>query len=271
MSPSRLRNFQKNTTHKKFLANWSTGHEFAQSKDSINELIESLRKLEENNTFQDEVIILTALKEFKPLYATPNVEKLFGYTAEEFIAMGSFAFQKIISNEHINFLPDLAKSEGLTKEYNRIKKMMPTMGEGYFIGKKIITKGQEEKRILVRQKIALGPNYKLPVANLFYYSDITHLLKTDDYWFLFKSINGIEKLHRFYKYGSEEKILNTVISEREREILDWVIKGKSSKEISVELEISQGTVEKHRKNMIARLGVRDTSSLIQICKFCELI
>ena len=47
--------------------------------------------------------------------------------------------------------------------------------------------------------------------------------------------------------------------------------GKSTKEVAAELFISTDTVSQHRKNMIRKMMAKDTSSLIHLCKICEII
>jgi DNA-binding CsgD family transcriptional regulator len=37
------------------------------------------------------------------------------------------------------------------------------------------------------------------------------------------------------------------------------------------LFISPNTVNNHRQNMLNRLGVRDTTALVQLCKTCGII
>lgn len=54
------------------------------------------------------------------------------------------------------------------------------------------------------------------------------------------------------------------ISRREKEILGLIIKEFTTKEIAEKLFISFGTVESHRRNMISKLGVRNTAGLVAI-------
>jgi DNA-binding NarL/FixJ family response regulator len=51
-------------------------------------------------------------------------------------------------------------------------------------------------------------------------------------------------------------------SQREREVLDLMSKGRSSKEIADALFITERTVESHRKNMIGKSRVKNTAELI---------
>ena len=54
-----------------------------------------------------------------------------------------------------------------------------------------------------------------------------------------------------------------VITKREQEILDLVADGKSSPEIAEKLFISVRTVESHRYNLMQKLGVNNTASLVR--------
>lgn len=53
-----------------------------------------------------------------------------------------------------------------------------------------------------------------------------------------------------------------IFSQREREVLEHLSKGKSSKEIANSLFITERTVESHRKNMIEKGKVKNTVELI---------
>jgi DNA-binding CsgD family transcriptional regulator len=48
---------------------------------------------------------------------------------------------------------------------------------------------------------------------------------------------------------------SSVLTQREREILSWVQRGRTTKEIARELVISTGTVRKHLENIFSKLGV----------------
>jgi two-component system response regulator DctR len=52
------------------------------------------------------------------------------------------------------------------------------------------------------------------------------------------------------------------LSEREREVMDLVVKGMSSKAIAQALAISYRTVELHRSHILDKLGVRTAAELI---------
>ena len=54
------------------------------------------------------------------------------------------------------------------------------------------------------------------------------------------------------------------LSEREREVLDWLTAGCSNKSIARELQISPRTVEIHRSKMLAKLGAAHSAEAIRL-------
>lgn len=57
----------------------------------------------------------------------------------------------------------------------------------------------------------------------------------------------------------------TILSPRELEVARLVAAGLSSKEVASKLDLSTRTVEKHRANIMDKLGVREVASLVRWC------
>jgi DNA-binding NarL/FixJ family response regulator len=57
----------------------------------------------------------------------------------------------------------------------------------------------------------------------------------------------------------------TILSPRELEVARLVASGLSSKEVASKLDLSTRTVEKHRANIMDKLGVREVASLVRWC------
>jgi len=55
----------------------------------------------------------------------------------------------------------------------------------------------------------------------------------------------------------------SVLSVRELEVARLVAAGRSSKEVASDLDLSTRTVEKHRANIMEKLGVREVASLVR--------
>lgn len=54
------------------------------------------------------------------------------------------------------------------------------------------------------------------------------------------------------------------LSNREREVLEWLVEGSSNKVIARQLQISPRTVEIHRANMMSKLGARHAAEAVRL-------
>ena len=64
-------------------------------------------------------------------------------------------------------------------------------------------------------------------------------------------------------YDPEDDTLNGV-SNREKEVLELLINGLTSREIGEKLHISKNTVDNHRRRLLEKFGVRRTNDLLRI-------
>ncbi len=69
-----------------------------------------------------------------------------------------------------------------------------------------------------------------------------------------------EIIHKFQK-GTE--VISDPLTSREREVLQLISEGNNTKEISALLEISQKTVESHRKNIMDKLDLYNVADLVK--------
>lgn len=57
---------------------------------------------------------------------------------------------------------------------------------------------------------------------------------------------------------------------RESEVVDAIVAGRSSKQIAEALSVSQRTVEAHRANVLQKLGISNTASLVRLAVLAGL-
>jgi len=69
----------------------------------------------------------------------------------------------------------------------------------------------------------------------------------------------------------EDKKIDEILSKREIEVLTLICKEYSNSEIAEKLFLSVSTVETHRKNLIAKLGVNNTVGLVKFALKNNLI
>ncbi len=105
-----------------------------------------------------------------------------------------------------------------------------------------------------------------------YVQNIHHLIKKDFpyYWIRFAYGQLKEFVQTFH---SDDKLYskNDLLSKREKEILMLIAEDMDTKTIAEKLFISVNTVGNHRSNMIERLGVRDTTALVQLAKMTGMV
>ena len=62
-----------------------------------------------------------------------------------------------------------------------------------------------------------------------------------------------------------------VLTRREKEVLELIAEGMTNNEIGQKLFISASTVDTHRKNLLAKLGAKNTASLVHIATQLQLV
>jgi len=105
-----------------------------------------------------------------------------------------------------------------------------------------------------------------------YIQNIQHLFKNDypHYWIRLSYGQQNELLHTFHS-DTKETAKGDLLSVREKEILALIANDLDTKAIAQKLFISINTVGNHRSKMIDKLGVRDTTALVQLAKMTGMI
>lgn len=90
-----------------------------------------------------------------------------------------------------------------------------------------------------------------------------YLLKPVDIDELREAIDRFTRLHKGLTLPGILKAEYS-LSDREIEITKYLLEGKSSREISEILFISKNTIDTHRRNILAKMGVRSTAELVAV-------
>lgn len=139
-----------------------------------------------------------------------------------------------------------------------------------YCGVQINIQNGESIRLLIRYEPLKLTDKKVEKFAVITVYDITHLVKEDFYWGRCQFFD--EEHSIFHIISNDNKTQRQdILSDREKEVLKLYAHGYTLKEVADKLHISTHTVNNHRKNMLLRTGVRDITSLIQICRMTGII
>lgn len=82
-----------------------------------------------------------------------------------------------------------------------------------------------------------------------------------------KSLKNTQKIQEI----DHQKIKDLDISDREYEVLQWIHKGLSNKEIGEKLFLSESTIKTHVSNLLVKLNAKRRTQAIQIAKEYKIL
>ncbi len=202
---------------------------------------------------------------FKVTYISDNVEALTGYSTEDLYKL-NFVF-KIVSFNHITFIYDwLNWAISIHAKLGDLSNTKQTI-----CGVKLKHKNGHIMSLILRYSaLEMTESGVVKIAAISI-DDITHLIKSDFYWGRLERHKDDEVNIHYFLSTDKKDTPHDIISDREKEVLNLLAEGKESKAIGELMHISPHTIDNHRRNMITRIGVKDTTGLIQICKMAGII
>lgn len=232
--------------------------------------IKQVQVIEQFSLDSKRIFCLFSNPDFYFKYISENVERELGYTSEEIYKGGlSLAF-KMMYWKQLS-LPIRVYQWG--ERFQTIVKHPASISNrnAFFCGVKTKDKQGKLKTFFVKQKMLSFTEKNMPLLSFMEIEEITTIFKGDFVWARMTAEYEEETYARAFFSKGNKKEYADLVSEREMEILQLVAQHKNSIEIGEILGISKNTVERHRKNMVARAGVVDMTGLIYVCRLCQLI
>lgn len=248
-------------------------HKIYQTDKNIDttQYIEQIKILEQYSLDKNRFFALFSQVDFYFLYLSKNLETVTGYKPKEIYQKGlRFAFKTIYWKQ----LPLALKVHQWGDAFRKVlgKQIAHTAKqEIFFCGVKLKDKQGEWKVLFLKQRILSTNEAGKPILSFLDMEDITTIYKSDSTWARMTAQTDNAIINRAYFQSGKKKEYADILSAREMEILLLILAKKNSATIGEALGISKNTVERHRKNMIARLGVTDMTALIRICQLCQLL
>lgn len=235
-------------------------------------IAENLRKqieFQEFSRYEKLVKVYFDQSRFRCLFITENIKELIGYTREDVMKYNVALLFYRLSFEHIGF--PLKTTKFALNIHSKVPIDVVTQNFRIVVcGFKVKNKDGRVCRILMKYKPTTFDEKGLTQAAFVTFEDVSYLLKDDFYWGR-ASFGENNEFNYYFQSHQKTELAQDIISDREKEVLRLIARGMESKEIGRELFISSGTVDNHRKNMLARTGARDTTALVQLCLFCGII
>lgn len=236
----------------------------------LEDVIENVKILERFSLDKKRIFCLFYHPKYFFVYISKNILEQSGYSSEEIYRRGLYMAFTQIHWKQITFA--LKASQWGLKFQKMIGKNVSVLNaEAFFCGVKLKDKWGKWRTFMLKQKFLKIDKNNQPILSFIEAEEISNIYKADFLWTRMTNIRNGEKFCRVYCSNGSKKEYNDLLSPRELEILELVIQQRSSKEIGELLGISKNTVERHRKNMIARAGVIDMTALIHVCQMCQLI
>lgn len=255
--------------YKKFLLSELTTKESPKQED-IDKYIKEIQTLEKFSMDQQRFFCLFSHEKFYPLYISANVEAASGYSRAELNKKGLFfLFRKI----HWKQLTSPIKVHAWGARFSKLAnyETFDSGVEVYCCGVKLRDKWGKWRTLILKQTPLCATKNNRVLLSFIEAEEITSIYKQDFIWYRATILEDGIPFTRAYFSNGTKKEYNDIVSSRELEILRLAAQQKTNKEISELLAISKNTVERHRKNMIARVGVTDMTALIRICQIVKVI
>jgi DNA-binding CsgD family transcriptional regulator len=188
-------------------------------------------------------------------FVSPAIEKVLGYQSSE--ATIEFWFDKIHPDDQVYFANFEHESMKFFGKLPIEKIFNYKVQYDIRMRKKDGSYGRIMIQIITIQQYANGGIEK----TLSLHTDIIHLKPTGKPTLSFIGLEG-EPSFINVEIGKPLIPFKQVLSRREKEVLHLIMDGKQNKEIAEILNISKETVDRHRKNMITRNQLNNSSELI---------
>jgi DNA-binding CsgD family transcriptional regulator len=191
-------------------------------------------------------------------YTSESIHDVMGYPASEFMKNGvSFALGLMHPDDLLVLRPVFEEVTSLVKQVSVEER--PYFRFNYSVRFRAPT----GYRLLYQQNIPLAFNEAgLPYLLIALVSDITSYAKNDGVHYSI-SVNVPGKPIR-HLLSSRSATSNSPLTERENEIVQHLANGLDTNEIAKKLFISEGTVRKHRQNILEKTEAKNSVHLVRL-------
>lgn len=204
-------------------------------------------------------------------FVSPSVEGILGISLED------FSFQRLVDLIHPDDIHFLMKCEDVVAYFLKnciAPEKMVKYKISYCLREKTIN---NDYRLFLLQTITMQTTLDGALLKVFgSHTDISHITKVNNHKLSLIGLDGEPSfleidvfdelvLNRYKPFDSQPLKTENLYSEREIEIIRYLSFGNTTGEIASKLFISKNTVETHRKNILSKSKVKNTTELVADC------
>lgn len=183
-----------------------------------------------------------------------GIKEFLGYNEKEFSDHG---FIKLIHPDDTDMMSRLIKATLMFASENDVSNDV-----AFFVTYRIRKKDGSYVKVMRQSTTYDLDNEGKIISNFSFLSDISFMNSSNKVEWNFEA-PGLDK-EKFKKYVTKE--YKGFFSDRELEIIKYISKGLSSKEIGAECNLSKHTVDTHRRNILNKAHCKNTVELLNFCK-----
>ena len=140
-----------------------------------------------------------------------------------------------------------------------------------FCGLKLKDKKGNWRTFILTQKMLTYDENDDVILSFITAEEITYFHKSYVVWYRVTGNPDVGPGTRVFFLNGAKKEAVDLFTNRELDILNCTAAKMSIREIAEQLELSKNTVERHRKNMIAKVGVTNMTGVIRISQILNLV
>ncbi len=227
----------------------------------------SIRKLYDEESLEtllkntNTIIAIVNLRTYNKIYLSKNVAEDFDIERETNPLLGILQYVKLMTFDHA-FFP-ITAGKHYVKFLNSISYEEKINQKVVFVGPKIKNRFGKISRMFIQTANLDEDEKRNPINLMNSIQNIAHLMK-DDFWWMRFSYGLAPQKVKYYHSDIGKATEGDILSDREKDILRLIYEGIDSAEIAKKLNITTATVHTHRRNMLNRTGMKDTTALVQI-------
>lgn len=195
-------------------------------------------------------------------FVHPNVQQILGVIPED------FTIDRYLDSIHPNDVTPTHWKEKVAARF-LLEEIPPEKIPHFKISYSTrVRTSKGDYKMMLHQTIPLAVTEDRKIGYvLSIHTDISHMEVPHDHKISFIALNGGPSWYRLDPENPDFFIedFSLLFSNREREILSMLSRGRGSEEIADELHISPATVRTHRKNILAKTHCKNTTELITKC------